>query len=141
LASIRPVSIRRPLNLIWLGEQHATCNSAAPRRDHGNARALGHLPFAGFATQLQDGFMDEPEPVRPARRQSAAVGVERQFPIASDGVVWPTPVMAAFFSAMFIVYSERSGVLPTGTRVGSGSKRGKYTSSSCWNVTRTGMPM
>ena len=56
-------------------EQEDTRRRAPTGGDDRDA-GVGDLPFAGFVAELGDAFVEEPETVRPAFRQLAAVRVD-----------------------------------------------------------------
>src|SRR5439155_2417641 len=65
------------------GEQEAATRSAAARADDGSLGVL-HLPFAGVAAELSDGFVEEAVAVQATGRQLAAVRVEWEQTVTRD---------------------------------------------------------
>src|SRR5690242_14837615 len=62
-------------------EQHRTCDRSTAVRDHGDLGVARHLTLAAVAAELQHGFVQVPVAVEPARRQLAAVRVERHLAV------------------------------------------------------------
>ena len=75
----------RPRRVRSAGQEHAAGDGAAAGRHDGDL-GPGHLPGAGGAAQLQDGFVDDPVAVHAPGRELAPVGVERQLAVEGDAL-------------------------------------------------------
>src|SRR5205814_10401451 len=73
-------------------EQEDTGRCPAARRDDSSLYVL-HLTLACVVAQLGDGFVQEPEAVRPPLRQLPAVRVDGQLPVEGDPTTAVDPVL------------------------------------------------
>src|SRR5262245_31899552 len=69
------------------GEEQRAGHRTAAVRDRGHLRELARqLAVAGLAPELEDGLVDEPEPVEPPGGELAAMGVHRELAVEGDAV-------------------------------------------------------